>query len=49
MPDLSQPTATSFIIETVVLIFVFVGIGVLAVRRAKKRMESEVSEVPKSE
>jgi hypothetical protein len=44
VPDLSQPTAISFIIETVVLIFVFVGIGVLAVRRAKKRMEIDIKD-----
>jgi hypothetical protein len=41
VPSISEAVPFSFIIETVVLIFVFVGIGVMAVKRAKKVKESE--------
>ncbi len=35
MPDFSAPVLTSFITETVLVIFAVIGIGILAVRRAK--------------
>jgi hypothetical protein len=41
MPDLSAPTAMSFIAETVLIIFMVIGMGVLAVRRAKKANETK--------
>lgn len=40
MPDLSAPTPFSFIIETVLVIFAIIGIGILAVRRAKKAKDN---------
>jgi hypothetical protein len=36
MPDLSQSAPMSFIIETILVIFAVVGIGIVAVKRAKK-------------
>jgi hypothetical protein len=44
VPDFSQPAAMSFIAETVLLIFIFVGIGVMAVQRAKKRIENDTKD-----
>ncbi|WP_345984740.1 hypothetical protein WCX49_08875 [Sulfurimonas sp. HSL-1656] len=36
MPDLAAPAPMAFIVETVLVIFAVVAIGILAVRRAKK-------------
>lgn len=33
--DFTQPVSTEFIIETILIIFAVVGIGIFAVRRAK--------------
>lgn len=41
MPNLSEAVPMSFVIETVVLIFIMIGIGIAAVIRAKKRKEQE--------
>ncbi|NOQ31968.1 MAG: hypothetical protein GQ570_12670 [Helicobacteraceae bacterium] len=41
MPNFSEPTVMSFIIETVFAIFVVVGLGVWGVLRAKRKMELE--------
>jgi hypothetical protein len=39
MPDLSQPVPVSFIVGTVLLVFVIVGLGIAVVLRAKKVKE----------
>ncbi len=39
MPELSQSVPFSFIVETILLIFAVIGIGIAAVVRAKKRKE----------
>jgi len=39
VPDLSQSVPVSFIIETVLVIFAGVALGIAAVRRAKQRKE----------
>jgi hypothetical protein len=39
MPDVSQPVPLSFIFQTIGAIFVVVGIGIMIVRRVKKRSE----------
>ncbi len=39
--DFAQAVPMGFIIETVLIIFVMVGIGIVAVRRAKKAKENE--------
>ncbi len=36
MPNISEAVPFSFVVETVLIIFIFVGIGIVAVRRAKK-------------
>jgi hypothetical protein len=36
VPDLSQPAPLSFVVETILVIFAVIAIGILAVRRAKK-------------
>jgi hypothetical protein len=36
MPDLSQPVEFSFIIETIVIIFIGIGIGVFVVKKGVK-------------
>jgi len=41
VPSISEAVPFSFVVETVLIIFVFVGIGILAVKRAKKVKESE--------
>lgn len=41
MPDLSAPAPMSFIVGTILVIFLLVGIGILAVRRAKKAKEEQ--------
>lgn len=39
MPDLSQPVPMSFVVETLVVIFAVIGLGIAAVMRAKKVKE----------
>jgi len=39
MPDVTQPVPMAFIVETIVVIFVIIGLGIVAVRRAKKVKE----------
>lgn len=41
MPDLAQPVPTAFIIETVLVIFAVIAVGILAVRRAKKAKDKQ--------
>ncbi|MEA3521825.1 MAG: hypothetical protein U9R50_02530 [Campylobacterota bacterium] len=41
MPSPAEAVPFGFIALTVVLIFVMVGIGIMAVKRAKNRKESE--------
>lgn len=36
MPDFAQPVSMSFIIETIGVIFVIIGIGVALVKQGKK-------------
>jgi hypothetical protein len=36
MPDLAQPVPMSFIIETVGVIFIIIGIGIALVKQGKK-------------
>jgi hypothetical protein len=36
MPDFSQPVTPTVIITTIILIFVVIGIGILAVKQFKK-------------
>jgi len=35
MPDFTQPVESSFIIATIAVIFVFIGIAILAVKKFK--------------
>jgi multisubunit Na+/H+ antiporter MnhC subunit len=35
MPDISQPVPASFIIETIVVIFAIVALGIFGVKKAK--------------
>lgn len=39
--DFAQAVPTGLIVETVLIIFVMIGIGIVAVRRAKKAEEEE--------
>lgn len=39
MPDLAQPVPMSFIIGTILVIFVMIGLGIAAVQRVKKVKE----------
>jgi hypothetical protein len=41
VPDFSAPAPLSFIIETILVIFSVVAIGILAVRRAKKAKDEQ--------
>jgi hypothetical protein len=41
VPSISEAVPLSFVALTVVLIFVVVGIGIMAVKRAKKVKERE--------
>jgi len=36
VPDFSAPVPTAFIVETILVVFAVIAIGILAVRRAKK-------------
>jgi len=36
MPNFAQPVEMSFIISTVVIIFVFIGLGIVLVKQRKK-------------
>jgi hypothetical protein len=36
MPDFSQPVSMGFIIETVGVIFIIIGIGIILVKKGKK-------------
>jgi len=40
VPDLSQSVPTSFIVETILVIFAVIGLGIAAVRRAKLQKEN---------
>lgn len=40
MPDFSQPVESSFIIATIAVIFVIVGIGIALVKLGKKSKNS---------
>ena len=41
MPDITQAVPMAFIAETVLIIFMLVGIGIWGVKRAKKLEEQE--------
>jgi hypothetical protein len=41
MPSISDMVPMSFIMETILIIFMVVGIGIMGVKRAKKRQEQE--------
>jgi predicted permease len=36
MPDFAQPVSMSFIIETIGVIFVIIGVGIALVKKGKK-------------
>ena len=38
MPNFSEPVTMTFIIQSIVMIFVFVGIGVFMVKKFKKEV-----------
>jgi hypothetical protein len=40
VPDLAQSVPVSFIVETILIIFAVIGVGIAAVMRAKKRKEN---------
>jgi hypothetical protein len=40
VPDLSQSVPADFIVETILVIFAAIGLGIAAVRRAKKKKEN---------
>ena len=40
VPDLSQSVPMSFVVETVLVIFAVIGVGIAAVIRAKKEKEN---------
>lgn len=39
--DFSQPVSATFIIETILIIFAVVAVGIIAVRYAKKAKEND--------
>ena len=39
MPNIAEPVSTTFIAISIVLIFVVVGLGILAVKKVKKAKE----------
>ncbi|MDX1295975.1 MAG: hypothetical protein R3302_06900 [Sulfurimonadaceae bacterium] len=40
MPDFSQSVSATFIVGTILVIFAAIGLGIAAVKRAKKEKES---------
>ena len=40
MPNFSEPVSTTFIAISIVIIFMFVGLGILAVQKVKKSKEA---------